>query len=458
MIVLTLDQKYETIIRLFDSKKDYKTLNKVKELKVFNNNGKEIFFDLKLNRSGRIYLSLNKKDKEGIRTLGYQLGKRLNHEKVTKVSLDARGFSDVIVYLIEGLLMSNYRFTYKKEEEGEQWESEVSLSNVDHNLILEQANLVNAIFTTRDLVNTPAIDLYPDSYAKKIQELFKDTSVDVEVLGLTEIKALKMEAFLAVNKGADNEPRFVVLKYLPNKEEKEHLTIVGKGVTYDTGGYAIKSAQGMSTMHTDMAGSAVVVGLFKALNDNCVNKNVVGVMALTENMISGKSYKNGDIINSMKGLTIEVGNTDAEGRLTLADALYYAATKLNSEKIIELSTLTGACIVALGTDVAGSISNNDELYQAVFKESLETGESIWRLPIVKPLEDAVKGTFGDLKNSIPGGAGAITAGIFLTHFVEDKPFLHLDIAGVSHGKKRKYYSEGASGFGVKTLYSYIKNK
>lgn len=455
MVKLTLNQTYDAKVRLFDSSKTYKSLEKLLEVELFKNSGNEIFFDLKLNRSGTVYVSLKNDDFESLRTLGYNLGKRLNKERVKKVTLDGKGFNKVMPYLLEGLLMSNYHFSYKKE--AARFETEISLLNVKSELVEEVSNLVNGVFVARDLVNTPAIDLYPETYANRVVELFKGTSVEVEVLGLEQIKALNMHALLAVNKGSDNEPRFIVLKYLPNKEVKEHLTIVGKGVTYDTGGYALKPATSMVTMHNDMAGSAVVVGLFKALYDNCVNKNVVGVMALTENMISGKAYKNGDIISSMKGLSIEVGNTDAEGRLTLADALYYAATKLETTEIIELSTLTGACVVALGTEVAGAVATKDKLYEDVLKESIDAGELIWRLPIVKPYEEVVKGTFGDLKNSIPGGAGAITAGIFLTNFVEDKPLLHIDIAGVSYGRKRRYYEEGASGFGVKTLYNYIKN-
>lgn len=455
MIILTIGQTYKTKIRLFDSKKDYKVLEKLKEVEVFNNKGNELFFDLKLNREGNVYVSLDKDNKEEIRTLAYKLAKRLNNEKVKQVSLEGRGFKEIMPAFLEGLLMANYHFSYKKETP--KFETEISLLNVEANLVEEVTNVINGVFVTRDLVNTPAIDLYPESYADRVVELFKGTAVEVEVLGKKEIENLNMAAFLAVNKGSDNDPRFIILRYLPIKDKKDHLTIVGKGVTYDTGGYALKPATSMVNMHNDMAGSATVVGLFKALNDNNICQNVVGIMALTENMISGKAYKNGDIISSMKGLTIEVGNTDAEGRLTLADALYYAATKLNTTNIIELSTLTGACVVALGTDMAGAVSTSDKLYNDVYKHSVSNGEVIWRLPMIDPLKEVVKGTFGDLKNSIPGGAGAITAGVFLTNFVEDKPYLHIDIAGPAHRSKRRYYEEGATGFGVRTLYNYIKS-
>ena len=186
-----------------------------------------------------------------------------------------------------------------------------------------------------------------------------------------------MKALLAVNAGSDKHPRFVVMRYLPNKDVQEHITFVGKGLTYDSGGYAIKPANSMATMHSDMAGSAAVVGAMKAISDNKLPVNVVAVTALTENLINGSAYKNGDIVSSMKGTTIEIGNTDAEGRVTLADSIYYAATKLNSTKIVELSTLTGACIVALGTEIIGSTTNNQTWFKEVQQAGERAGEMIW---------------------------------------------------------------------------------
>jgi leucyl aminopeptidase len=204
-----------------------------------------------------------------------------------------------------------------------------------------------------------------------------------------------------------------------------------------------------------MAGSAAVIGAIKAIADNNLNANVVAVTALTENLINGKAYKNGDIISTMKGSTVEICSTDAEGRLTLADAIYYAATKLNSTHIIELSTLTGACVVALGTDMIGATTNNEEFYNKVFDAGNHVGEPSWRLPVTDVLKEAVKGEFADLKNSVPGGAGTITAGIFLEHFSENIPFVHLDIAGTAYGKAKRYYANGATGVGVRTLYKLV---
>ncbi len=455
MIKLTTGKEFKTRVRVFDVKKTYEDLDKLIKLGLMKNEGGALFSNLNLDRSGEIYTVCDFDDLETVRLLGFKLANLLRKEKVEKAYLKCQ--NPKVIYLLEGVLHSNYDFDKYRTTKEKDKMIELSVNEEHKAAIKELKNVMDGIFTTRDLINTTPIDLYPESYANQIVEIFKDTQVSVEVLDKKQIEELKMHAFLAVGCGSSKEPRFVVLRYLPLKK-KEHLTIVGKGMTYDSGGYAIKPTTSMVTMHSDMSGSAAVVGLFKALNANKVKKNVVGVMALAENMISGHAYKNGDVISSMKGLSIEVGNTDAEGRLTLADALYYAATKLNSKEIVELSTLTGAVVTALGTDMAGVIANNDALYEEIHEAGIVNGEFNWRLPITKELEAKVKGSFGDLRNSISGGAGTITAGIFLTKFVEDKPFLHLDIAGVAYGDAKKYYKEGGYGFGVKTLYHYITNK
>lgn len=454
MIKLTTNEIKKTRIRIFNVKETYADLDKLIDLGLIKLEGGELFSNLNLDRSGEIYTVVDFDDLEGVRLLGFKLGNLLRSLKVKEAYLKCK--NPKLIYLLEGVLHSNYQYnTYKSKKETPE-SIELSVHNQDPQAIKALENLMDGVFVARDLINTPPIDLYPESYANKVLELFKDSDIEVEVYDKQQIENLGMHALLAVGHGSINEVRFIVLKHLPIKNEP-HLTVVGKGVTYDSGGYAIKPAASMATMHSDMSGSAAVVGLMKALNDNKVKKNVVGVIALAENMVSARAYKNGDIISSMKGLSIEVGNTDAEGRLTLADALYYAATKLNTEKIIELSTLTGACVVALGTDMAGIVATDDDLYEKIHASGIEVGEFNWRLPITKALDEKVKGTFGDLKNSIPGGAGAITAGIFLTKFVEDKPFVHIDIAGVAFGSKKGYYKEGAYGFGVKTLYHYITN-
>lgn len=464
MVNLLYDKKTKTEVVLLYENNLTDDAKKLKENNLFKGKVGEIYALLNAKREGAIYVGLGKPKKaseEELRLLGYNLNKFLAKEKVKKASLDFQGLKDLdklVYYIVEGLLHGNYSFVRYKSKQEEVKPVEIYLNNVKDQLKLidEVKNLVNGVNIAKDFVNTPAIDLYPEVYANQIVELFKDTNVEVEVYDKKEIEELGMKALLAVAHGSEREPRFVVMKYLPNNDVKEHITFVGKGLTYDSGGYALKPAGSMVTMQCDMAGSAAVVGALKAINDNKLNVNIVGVVAMAENMISGRAFKNGDIVSSLKGTTIEVINTDAEGRITLADSLYYAATKLNTTKIIELSTLTGACVVALGKEITGAVSNNDKFYSEVHKAGLKAGELNWRLPVTDSYKKRVKGKTGDLLNSVVDGAGAITAGIFLKHFVEDKPFVHLDIAGPAFGAPRSYIKAGATGVGVRTLYELVK--
>lgn len=465
MIKLVLEKRSKTYIKPVFDKKLPDEVKPYKRNKLFEAKSGEVLDLLEPNRKGNIYLGLGKAsklDNEELRLAGFKLGKALVNLKVKDAVLDLRGLDkkdEVIFHLVEGLLTSNYKFDLYKSDKKEDKVLELGVMGEKglEAKIEEATKLVDSVFVARNLVNYPAIDLYPETYAQKIEDLFKDTSVEVEIFDEVAIHEMGMKALEAVAIGSDNPPRFVVMRYMPLKDEKEHITFVGKGLTYDSGGYAIKSANGMATMHSDMGGSAAVIGAIKAISDNELPINVVAVTALAENMISGRAYKNGDIISSMKGLTIEVGNTDAEGRVTMADSLYYSATKLNTTKIVELSTLTGACVVALGSGIVGAVSNNDRFYNQVHKAGLAAGELNWRFPVTEELKNMVKGKQGDLKNSIRGGAGAITAGIFLTHFVEDKPYVHLDIAGPAHlSSAKKYYTQGGTGVGVRTLYELAK--
>lgn len=467
MINILLNKKTKTEVVLVFENSLPEEVKALKKAKLFSGKSGEIYTDLQVKRDGTIFLGLgsNKNlDNEELRNAGFKLGKALVSNKVSKAHINFKGnklAKDLVFHLTEGLLHSNYAFDKylsKKEENKAVVElSFVGLGKAE-GLVQEAINLVNAVNIAKDFVNTPPIDLYPESYANAIYDLFKGTDVEVWVYDKPQIEQMGMKALLAVNAGSDKHPRFVVMRYLPNKDVEEHITFVGKGLTYDSGGYAIKPANSMATMHSDMAGSAAVVGAMKAISDNKLPVNVVAVTALTENLINGSAYKNGDIVSSMKGTTIEIGNTDAEGRVTLADSIYYAATKLNSTKIVELSTLTGACIVALGTEIIGSTTNNPSWFKEVQQAGEKAGEMIWQLPVTDSLTKAVKGDIGDLKNSIPGGAGAITAGIFLEHFAEKKPFVHLDIAGPSWGSGRGYISKGATGVGVRTLYELAKKQ
>lgn len=393
----------------------------------------------------------------------------LNEYKVkdASVSFELTGSLDsaeALQAVAEGFLQSRYQFDHYLAEKSKKSLKNVSFkSDLDHaeEVITETEDIMDAVDYTRELVNTPANDLYPEIFADKVIELFKGTDVKVKVYDQKALEELGAKSLLAVSMAAVKEPRLVVMEYLPLGEEEEAISLVGKGVTYDSGGYAIKSAAGMKTMMTDMAGAGATVGAIQAIAKNKIQQNVVGIIGLTENMIAGDAMKNGDIISSLKGTSIEVVNTDAEGRLVLADALYYAATKVNSKAIIDSATLTGAVIAALGVNTTGAMTNNDPLYNDLFVAAERSNERIWKLPITDDDHERVKGKTADLVNGATDGAGAgtIYAAAFLEHFVEDIPWVHLDIAGSSYKATKgfKYRPRGASGIPVKTLYNYVKH-
>lgn len=425
------------------------------------------YISMDLEGNGHIWLGLGDSKNicgHKIIEVFYKLGKTLKKMKVKEISLKLQAplMQDrkLALKALEGFLQAEYKWEDYKTEKSDDYELTVSLMDADEDFIKdfeELKNLMTGVGITRTLVNIPANDLYPETFANKIVDLFKETEVEVEVLDKKQCEELGMEAMLQVARGSSKEPKFIIMKYLPLKDEKEHLTFVGKGLTYDSGGYAIKPATGMVTMKCDMGGAGSVVGAIYALQKNKVQKNVVGVIAAVENMISGDSYKNGDIIGSMKGTTIEIGNTDAEGRVTLADSLYYSATKLNSKAIVDLATLTGACIVALGDRTTGMVSNNDEIANLLLESANDVNENLHRFTVFDSHREQIKGKEGDIKNSTVGGAGSITAGLFLEHFIENKPWAHLDIAGPAYFSKAcSYYIEGATGIPVKTIYEFAK--
>ncbi len=395
--------------------------------------------------------------------------KTLEEYKVTNASVQVNTYGEVdevhaLQGAVEGVLQADYSFQTYKSEKTTRSVHQVSfltdIANADEK-VKEVVNVLDGVDFTRDLVNTPANDLYPETLAVKVQEVFEDTAVDVEVFDKEALTALGAEALLAVSQGSAKEPRMIVMKYLPLGEDEPVVSLVGKGVTYDSGGYALKNAKGMATMMTDMAGAASMIGALKAIEANNIQQNVVAVIGATENLISGEAFKNGDIIDSLKGTTIEVLNTDAEGRLVLADTLYYAATEIKSKYIVDAATLTGAVIAALGKNITGVMTNDQELLDKVTAASQLVGEEMWQLPITDEFREAVKGNHADLTNSAinHAGAGTIFAAAFLEHFVEDIPWVHLDIAGTSYAgsKGNKYLPKGASGIPVKTLYEFVKN-
>ena len=323
------------------------------------------------------------------------------------------------------------------------------------------AKIADGVFFTRDLVSEPSNILYPDTLAKQARTLEK-IGVKVQILGEPQMKRLGMGALLGVGQGSVRESRLVVMQWnggLRGKgKESQPLAFVGKGVTFDTGGISIKPSAGMEDMKWDMGGSGVVMGLIKALAGRKAKVNAVGVVGLVENMPGGNAQRPGDVVTSMSGQTIEVLNTDAEGRLVLADSLYYTKERFKPKFMVNLATLTGAIIVSLGSHHAGLFSNNDQLSQRLIKAGEDVEERLWRLPLSDAYDKMINSQIADMQNIGGRGAGSITAAQFLQRFVGKTPWAHLDIAGVTWSKSdTPTVPKGGTAFGVRLLDRLVAN-
>jgi leucyl aminopeptidase len=311
--------------------------------------------------------------------------------------------------------------------------------------------IADGVFLTRDLVSEPPNVIYPATLAKKARELSK-LGVRVEVLGEAEMKKLGMGALLGVGQGSVRESQLVVMRWNGGGRGKRPIAFVGKGVTFDTGGISIKPAAGMEDMKWDMGGAGVVIGLMAALAGRKAKVNAIGIVGLVENMPDGNAQRPGDIVTSMSGQTIEVINTDAEGRLVLADALHYTVDRFKPKFIVDLATLTGAIIISLGDQHAGLFSNNDQLCDRLSAAGTAVGEKVWRLPLGDAYDKMIESDAADMKNVGGRGAGSITAAQFLQRFVGKTPWAHLDIAGVAWLKgDTDTVPKGGTAFGVRLL-------
>jgi leucyl aminopeptidase len=303
----------------------------------------------------------------------------------------------------------------------------------------------------RDLVNEPPNVLYPEEFARRATEL-KKLGVSVEVLDVKAMQKLGMNALLGVGQGSAHDSRLVVMRWNGGKTGTPPVAFIGKGVCFDTGGISIKPAGGMEDMKGDMAGAACVVGLMHALATRKANVNVIGAIGVVENMPDGKAQRPGDIVKSMSGQTIEIINTDAEGRLVLADVLHYVNTRFKPKFMVNLATLTGAILVALGQEYAGLFSNDDELSERLSKAGEATGERVWRMPLGPEYDKLIDSKFADVKNTGGRNAGSITAAQFLQRFVGKTAWAHLDIAGTGMGSPQTDINKSwGSGFGVRLL-------
>lgn len=392
-------------------------------------------------------------------------GKLYSHLSALKIEnaacLDALGADDAAA-LANGFYLKSYEFNRYKTKDNKDKNIQLKIT-VAHKANADKAfadmkNVSDAVFAARDYVSTPPNDLYPESYVKMIKTLMKGTGVKITVLDEKKLEKMGAGALLAVGKASVNPPRLVTLEYdgrTKKSKDDKPLAIVGKGVTYDTGGYSLKPPKSMQTMKMDMGGSAAVIGAIKALAANKADTYVVGAVALAENMIAGNGYRVDDVLTSLSGQTIEVLNTDAEGRLCLADALTYVQDKYDPRAVVDAATLTGACMGALGLEMAGVFSNDDKLSKSFWDNGKITGDHFWPLPVDDDFAKQLESPIADMTNlgNTPYG-GASTAAAFLRNFItNDRPWAHLDIAGTAWRQSANdLCGKGASGFGVRALY------
>ncbi|MDW8293998.1 MAG: leucyl aminopeptidase [Aquificaceae bacterium] len=408
-------------------------------------------------------VGLGKKERAGedtYRTAAALLTKRANKEKVKRLYLYA-GELDFRTSkaIVEGAILGSYRFDkYKTKKEEVTGELEELYLQGGHQEGIDRGKVMaEAQNFTRDLVNEPGNVINPITLADIAQRVAQEHGLECKVYDEKDIQEMGMQALWSVGKGSATPPRFVHMVYKPQGEPKAKIAVVGKGLTFDSGGLNIKTGDYMRTMKMDKSGACAVIGIMKALAQLKPMVEVHGIFGAAENMPGGTAYRPDDIIRAMNGKTIEIDNTDAEGRVTLADALSYASN-LGVSRIIDMATLTGACMVALGEYTAGLFTNDEEFGEELLKLSRLTGERLWKLPLDdKRLREKIKKGEGDLLNSGGRYGGAITAAMFLEEFVEEGiKWVHLDIAGPAHLREEfSYYAKGGTGFGVRTCVEYV---
>jgi len=415
-----------------------------------------------------LVVGLGEKDKltpNKLRELSAKIIKKASEIKAKKIcvdlgklNFDAAQSGQVVA---EGAIIGDYSFDkYKTKQADEVRIEEFILVEKDAEKVAKLKTgaekgerIANAMTFARNLANEPAQYATPTKLAEVAKKI---DGVKTKIFEKDDIEKMEMGAFLAVGKGSCENPKFIHMKYSPSTTPKKKIALIGKGITFDSGGLDIKPASSMLTMKDDMAGAACVLGIMNTLKAFNPNVEVHGIIAACENMPGCAAYKPGDVLTAKNKKTIEVDNTDAEGRLTLADALCYAC-ELGVDEVIDIATLTGACMVALGTQAAGIMGNNQDLIDKLVKVGSENGERLWQLPMFKEYKDGLKSDVADMKNTGSRWGGASAAGIFLQEFVKDVSWAHLDIAGVAFLDKpqKELSTKGASGAGVRTLLNYI---
>ena len=464
LVLFTNDKLNLSHLKRYISKLEFTYINDLLKTSDLKNK----LFIFKLSSKKKIVLVSVKKnitssDKEN---LGAEFYKTVNHGKKSEYFVISDSLinkdKNFIGYFLHGLKLKSYEFTKYKSKK----ETKVMTLNVignknsltaGHNLKFKA--LEEGTFFARDLVSEPGNILHPDEYAKRLKSLKKNGLI-VTIYNENNLKKLGMNALLGVGQGSVRGSYLVTIEWKGAKNNSKPLAFIGKGVCFDTGGYSLKPAKFMEDMTYDMAGSAAVVGLMKSLAIRKAKVNAVGVVGLVENMVSGNAQRPGDIVKSFSGKTIEILNTDAEGRLVLADAITFTEKKFKPKFMIDLATLTGAIIVSLGSEYAGLFSNNDKLSKELIDAGNKVEEKLWRMPLNENFDKLINSKNADMQNiNYVGGAGSTTAAQFLQRFILKKtPWAHLDIAGMAFSKYGgALNSGGATGYGVRLLNQLIED-
>ncbi len=420
-----------------------------------------------------VLAGLGKKDeltRESLRNAGATVVEVCRKKKIKSISvivpdLEKLPPSEAAVSIAEGLCLANYSFTrYKtRGEENNRAVEEALVFTSSHErvapLLGEVEILCANTLLCRDLVNETSDRSNPVAVAQEAKKLARLKGVRCTVLGRQELEKMKMGLLSAVSRGSGYPPQLVVLKYAGNPRNKNWTAIVGKGITFDSGGLNLKPSGHIEDMRCDMAGASACLYAIKAAAELRLKKNIVAVLPLCENMLSRSSYRPGDVYVGYNGKSVEIGNTDAEGRLILADAVAFAEDRLKPARIIDIATLTGACLICFGEIIAGLLTPSEELAQALFTAGEETGDRLWRMPLYKEYNDDLKSDIADLSNVSSGrNAGTIIGGTFIKNFVKKTPWAHIDIAGTSwYSKPRGYRPKHATGYGVRLLIEAIRN-
>lgn len=410
-----------------------------------------------------IVIGLGEKDKQTdyeLNTIGATMAVSLMGGKEVDGVVLFNGLpSRQVAHIVTGARLRSWSFDKYFTTEKTKPKRVFKTLNVSHETIAEVnaayadlSAVIEGVFLTRDVVSELPNILYPETFCDRAKEL-RQLGVEIEILGEDEMQDLGMNSLLAVGQGSTRESKLLIMRWNGAAQNEAPVAFVGKGVTFDSGGISIKPADRMHEMKYDMAGAGVVLGLMKALAGRKAKINAVCVAGLVENMPSGNAQRPGDVWVSMSGQTIECQNTDAEGRMVLADALWYTQDRFKPKFMVDLATLTGAIVVALGQEHAGLFSNNDELSERLFNVGQACGEKVWRMPLGEAYDKAINSTVADMKNvGDSGTGGSITAAQFLQRFVNQYPWAHLDIAGMAWANKgRDLCAAGASGFGVRLL-------